>query len=110
MDFAILKKAGIGQQEFADLVGVSRISVNNWVTGKNQPSRHLTPKVKQQLTLLLAATRLKTLPGEIPTMHKTNVSSRQEYIRDKLADAESILRKRKAQQVAKAKARRKTKK
>lgn len=96
MDFEILKKAGVGQQEFAELVGVSRITVNNWVRGKNDPSRHLAKQVKHNLTLITAAHRLKYLPGDIPTMHKTNVESRREYIRDKLDDAALKIKERQA--------------
>lgn len=94
MDFSIIKKAGVGQQEFADLVGVSRITVNKWVSGKNPPSRHVVQKVKHNLTLLTAAHRLKYLPGDIPTMHKSNVDSRREYIHDKLADTAAKIRER----------------
>ena len=95
MDFDMIKKAGLGQQEFADLVGVSRITVNKWVSGKNPPSRHVEQKVKQQLGLLTAATRLKYLPGDIPTMHKNNVLARRDYIRDKLVDTAAKIRERK---------------
>ena len=95
MDYGILKKAGVGQKEFAELVGVSRITINNWVTGRNNPSKHLAQKVRVQLTLVTAANRLGTLPGDIPTMHKTNVLSRKKYIRAKLADAAKKLQARK---------------
>jgi hypothetical protein len=84
MDFTILKLAGVGQQEFGNLVGVSRVSVNNWVRGKANPSRHVEEKCKRYLAYLKVAHRMKLLPGQIPTMHKTNVASRKEYIRDRL--------------------------
>lgn len=92
MDFEILKKAGVGQQEFAELVGVSRVSVNNWVRGKNRPSKHLVSKTKQQLAYITVAHRMGLLPGDIPTMHKSNVDSRRDYIHDKLDDAAQKIR------------------
>ena len=87
MEFDIIKKAGIGQQEFAELIGVSRVSVNNWVRGKSKPSKHTREKCKRYLTYLKVANRMKLLPGQIPTMHRLNVLSRREYIRAKLDDA-----------------------
>lgn len=103
MDYTILKKAGVGQKEFADLIDASRVTVNNWVTGKNKPSKHLQKKVKNQLTLVTAAHRLRLLPGEIPTMHKSNVAARKKYIHDKLGDAAKKLRAKKRAQATQSK-------
>lgn len=95
-DFTTIKKAGIGQLEFAELIPVSRVTVNNWVSGRTAPSRHVAKQVKTQLTLLRAAVRLRTLPGDIPTMHHSNVESRKDYIRGKLDDAAEKIREQKA--------------
>lgn len=95
MDFTIIKRAGIGQLEFAKLCGVSRVTVNNWVLGHTTPNKHVATKVGKQLALLKVAVRLRYLPGDIPSMHSRNVTSRAEYIHDKLADAaETWLKKR----------------
>ena len=99
-DFKIIKKAGLGQLEFADLIPVSRVTVNNWVSGKTKPNKHVVNEVKRNIVLLRAAYRLRTLPGDIPTMHQSNVESRREYIRDRLDDAAKKLRESKAKRQA----------
>lgn len=101
MDFTIIKKAGIGQLEFAKLCDVSRVTVSNWVLGHTSPNRHVVKQVAKQLLLLKAAHRLRYLPGDIPSMHKHNVQSREEYIHDKLADASKKLLAQKAKRAAK---------
>ena len=95
IDYAIIKKAGLGQKEFAELLGVSRVTVSNWVNNKTSPSKHLESKVRNTVTLLTAANRLKLLPGDIPNMHSSNVEERKKYIHDKLADAAKKLRAKK---------------
>lgn len=62
MKFTILEKAGLSQREFADLVGVSRITVNTWVTGKHQPADHVRPRVLAAIKHLTAMVRDKQLP------------------------------------------------
>ena len=96
MDFSIIKKAGLGQLEFAKLCDVSRVTVSNWVLGRTTPNRHVTKQVARELALLRAAVRLRYLPGDIPSMHKNNVASREDYIHDKLADAAEKLLEKKA--------------
>lgn len=100
LDFNIIKQAGIGQLEFGNLIPVSRVTVSNWVLGKTLPNRHVANKVRHQLALLRAAKQLKYLPGDIPSMHKDNVTSRAEYIHGKLA---STAKKVRAQQATRAK-------
>lgn len=95
LDYEIIREAGVGQKEFGDIVGTSRVTVNNWVNGKTNPSRHLEKTVRNHLTLLKAAVRLKLLPGDIPSMHKTNVEARRKFIRAKLNLAAKKLRARK---------------
>lgn len=37
MNFDIIKQAGISQSLFAELCGVSRVTVNSWVKGHTKP-------------------------------------------------------------------------
>lgn len=101
MDFSIIKRAGVGQREFADLCGVSRVTVNSWVQGYTSPSRHVSKQVNRNLLLLRAAAKLRYLPGDIPPMYKDNVASRREYIHAKLDDAAEKLRTQKAKRAKK---------
>ena len=101
MDFSIIKRAGIGQLEFANLCDVSRVTVSNWVLGHRSPNRHVTKKVAKQLLLLKAAVRLRYLPGDIPSMHKNNVEARAEYIDERLLEAFEKLRIQKAKRTKK---------
>ena len=41
------KKAGIGQKELADIVGVSIPTVSDWETGKKQPSKERLRKLAE---------------------------------------------------------------
>jgi transcriptional regulator with XRE-family HTH domain len=87
MEWKIIEQSGISQREFAELIGVSRVTVSNWVRGAQKPTKVFARLAKRQLTYLKVAHRLKWLPGDIPKMHKTNVDSRAEYIHAKLTDA-----------------------
>lgn len=87
MDWKIIEDSGISQREFAELIGVSRVTVSNWVRGAQKPTKVFAKLANRQLTYLKVAHRLKWLPGDIPKMHKTNVGSRKEYIHAKLVDA-----------------------
>jgi transcriptional regulator with XRE-family HTH domain len=63
LDFAIIKKAGLSQQDFADLCGVSRVTVNLWVNGKT-PSRFLKEKLSETLMAIAEADALGKLPQQ----------------------------------------------
>jgi transcriptional regulator with XRE-family HTH domain len=90
--FEILEKAGVSQREFAELVGVSRVTVNNWSRGKQKPSNVLSKIAQKQLAYITVAYRLDWLPGDIPRMHRTNVEARKQYISAKLDDAAEKIR------------------
>jgi transcriptional regulator with XRE-family HTH domain len=94
-DFKILEEAGLSQREFAELVGVSRVTVNNWLRGKQKPSNVLAKLAKRQLAYITVAHRLGWLPGDIPRMHKSSVEARSIYIRDKLESAAEKIRQKK---------------
>lgn len=93
--FSVLEDAGLSQREFADLVGVSRVTVNNWTRGKQKPSNVITKLAQKQLAYITVAYRLGFLPGDIPRMHRTNVEARKEYIHAKLAEAAEKLKQKK---------------
>lgn len=77
-DFSILGRAGLTQAQFADLVGVSRITVNTWVRKRFNPHPTLRPRVHAALKELRAQVRA----GELPIT--TNV--RDAMIADHLAN------------------------
>lgn len=70
MDFELISKAGLKQKEFADLLGVTRTTVNLWVTGKMKPHRLLRTNVERALAALTKGID----SNQLPTHSKTNPS------------------------------------
>lgn len=97
-DFTVVRKAGLTQQEFADLIDGNRVTVNNWVRGRTNPHRMWHTRCSKYLTLLKAAIKLKQLPGDIPEPSQTTKDERARYIRDTLASVENTVRALKQQQ------------
>lgn len=64
MDFRLIKEAGLTQGEFAELIGVSRASVNTWVSG-GRPAKFLRPVVKLYLDWLRECIKDNVLPQEL---------------------------------------------
>jgi len=62
MDFTIVTKAGISQSDFAKIIGVSRVSVSKWMTGKAAP-HHLHAK---RIGQLVTAVHMATEAGDLP--------------------------------------------
>lgn len=62
MDFSIIGRAGLTQQQFGELVGVNRITVNTWVGGRYNPNNRLRPIVIRALNLLSDAIKAGSLP------------------------------------------------
>jgi len=62
LDYSILQAAGITQTDFAELCGVSRVTVNLWVKGKMRPHRYLREQVEVVLDQLQSALAKKRLP------------------------------------------------
>lgn len=62
MDFSVIKRARMTQGEFADLVGVSRVTVNQWVRGKMRPHRYTSAKIGAMLEHLESAAEFGELP------------------------------------------------
>lgn len=62
MDFTVIARAGLTQQEFAGLVGVGRVTANTWVRGKMSPHQFIRAKIAAVLTHLESAIEHKDLP------------------------------------------------
>lgn len=63
MNYNVIKLAGFTQQEFADLVGFSRPTVNLWINGKKEPGPHTARIVAFALDELHKAVVAKRLPS-----------------------------------------------
>lgn len=62
MDFSPLKKAGLHQQEVADLIGVCRATVSRWYNHHTRPHRLVRKRVETTLSLITQALADKQLP------------------------------------------------
>jgi transcriptional regulator with XRE-family HTH domain len=97
-DFSIVEKAGLTQTEFANLVEVNRITVNNWVRGRTNPHKIWHDRCRKQLGLLRAAVKLKLLPGDLPKPGKNVAEERARKIRATLRKVEKQVRAAKKKQ------------
>ena len=82
LDFSVIERAGLTQGEFADLIGVTRVTVNLWVNG-GTPSPYLTRVCDGMLNRLQEAIDAEYLPAPLLEMHPTqhNKEERRETIR-----------------------------
>jgi DNA-binding XRE family transcriptional regulator len=62
MDFTVIERAGLTQQDFATLVGVSRVTTNAWVGGKLLPHKYVRAKIVAILGHLEDALAFGALP------------------------------------------------
>jgi predicted transcriptional regulator len=62
MDFAVIERSGLTQGEFGQLLGVSRVTVSQWVRSKMAPHRFHEAKVKELLAALELAIKNDALP------------------------------------------------
>jgi transcriptional regulator with XRE-family HTH domain len=60
--FDKIKKAGLSVDEFATIIGVSRIAVFNWKAGRTSPHKQLKQKVARAIDFVSKLTELKKLP------------------------------------------------
>jgi transcriptional regulator with XRE-family HTH domain len=63
MDFTILTRAGVTQGQFAELVGVSRPTVNTWVKGRWSPGPRHKHRAEKALRLIAEAIERGVLPA-----------------------------------------------
>ena len=83
MKFSVITKAGLSQQQFADIVGVSRITVNTWVSGRHKPAPHLRERVKAALAHLTEAIKAGHLPID-PDAYKKDTERRLKILRSRV--------------------------
>lgn len=83
MNFDTIKKAGLTQNQFAALVGVSRVTVNTWIKGHFNPQARLRARVRKALDLLDRAVYDGVLP--VPANHQEKELER------RLSDIETAL-------------------
>lgn len=76
MDFTTISRAGLTQREFADLVGVSRVTTNMWVTGKMAPHRFIKDNVEAVLLALNTAIENDQfpLPKSVPKHQRVDTA------------------------------------
>lgn len=75
MDFTVIERAGITQQQFADLVGVSRVTVYTWLHNRFKPRPAMRARVERALQLLSSAINSQQLP--VPHVdHRAYVEAR----------------------------------
>lgn len=80
VDFAIVKEAGLTQQEFADLAGVSRVMVCRYMRNNSGVGKHARPAVVRALKIVTAAVKLGKLPGELPRSSRHTLERRKEML------------------------------
>jgi len=88
MDFSLIKKSGITQQEFAELVGVGRVTVNLWVRGKMKPNTEVQATVLWHLDMLDHALE----NGDLPPPDDLRPRSRGPHIKRALIAARRAIR------------------
>ncbi len=62
LDFTVIERAGLTQQEFADAAAVSRVTTNKWVMGKMAPHRYIKKRISELLIVLETAIEDDHLP------------------------------------------------
>jgi DNA-binding XRE family transcriptional regulator len=77
LDFSVIERAGLTQQEFADAADVSRVTTNKWVVGKMNPHRY----IKRRITVLLGVLELAIEDDRLPLPHGMPKHKRPEAIR-----------------------------
>ncbi len=62
LDFTVIERAELTQQEFATVAGVSRITTNKWVMGKMSPHMYIRDRITDLLDVLESALEEHRLP------------------------------------------------
>lgn len=60
--FDVLPQAGVSAAEFAGIVGVTRVSVHNWIAGRKSPHKLVRARVSTALKVLQKLVDAKKLP------------------------------------------------
>lgn len=85
-----LSSSGVTQRELAELIGVSRVTVNRWIKGYSQPSPAISRVLVDILNLLDVAVERGLLPGGLPPAHGKTVETRRHMLSHKLGEAKEF--------------------
>lgn len=96
MDFSVIKESGLTQNEFANLAGVTRATINKYVAGKVDVASRVENSVKRALAVVTFAVRTQKLPGGLPGPSRWTAHRRKELIADVFAASEAELKKLRA--------------
>jgi transcriptional regulator with XRE-family HTH domain len=86
--FDVVPQSGIRQGELALILKVSRVTVNNWLTGKHKPHALARPSVEKKMQLINTAVEENLLPlpgGLSPTARIHNLAQILKAIKDRPA-------------------------
>lgn len=96
LDFDVIAAAGISQREFADIAGVSRVTINKYVRGVGGVGVHVEKKVQRALKIIAAATKLGKLPDGLPPNVRHTSAQRQAALDQIVAQVVEMSQKKKA--------------
>jgi DNA-binding XRE family transcriptional regulator len=70
MDFTIITRAGLSQQEAGDLIGVSRVTMNHYTKGKCRPMASIETRMAKVFDVLERLVTAEKLPKNIRSKDK----------------------------------------
>lgn len=76
----VIDEAQITQRELAQMVGVSRVTVNRWVRGLAVPSPAIERLLRDVCFVLDVAIAEQMLPGNLPPAHSKTLEDRWEML------------------------------
>ena len=83
-DFSLISRAGLTQQDVADYLGVSRVTVNYWVQGRVEPHPWIQADVGAFLARLRTALDEGRLPVQLPDLREVTRASRRAALEEVL--------------------------
>ena len=75
-DFSLIAQAGLTQQDAADYLGVSRVTINYWVQGHVEPHPWIKEDVGRFLAKLKTALDEGRLPVQLPDLREVTRANR----------------------------------
>jgi transcriptional regulator with XRE-family HTH domain len=84
-DFSLIAQAGLTQQDAADYLGVSRVTVNYWVQGRVEPHPWVRDEVGKFLAKLKAGLDEERLPIQLPDLREVTRASRRAALEEVLS-------------------------
>lgn len=83
-DFSLIAQAGLTQQDVADYLGVSRVTINYWVQGRVDPHPWIKEDVGRFLAKLETAIDEGRLPVQLPDLREVTRASRRAALEEVL--------------------------